>query len=78
MYETVMFLTSWLPEWIQITVWTVLKILAILLPLMGAVAYFTFAERKLIGYMQSLGTPNKVPPQRMSILDSWIYRKSHF
>ena len=63
MYDAVMFLTSWLPEWIQITVWTTIKILIILLPLMGAVAYFTFAERKLIGYMQTRVGPNRVGPK---------------
>ena len=63
MYDAVMFLTSWLPEWIQIAVWTTIKILIILLPLMGAVAYFTFAERKLIGYMQTRVGPNRVGPK---------------
>lgn len=40
--------------------WIVLKILLIVLPLFGAVAYLTMAERKVIGYMQSRIGPNRV------------------
>jgi NADH-quinone oxidoreductase subunit H len=41
-------------------VWTVAKIIAIVLPLMAAVAYLTLAERKVIGYMQVRIGPNRV------------------
>jgi len=41
----------------------VLKILCITLPLMGAVAYLTFAERKVIGYIQVRIGPNRVGPR---------------
>ncbi|MFL9710329.1 NADH-quinone oxidoreductase subunit NuoH [Methylobacillus sp. Pita1] len=41
-------------------VWNLLKIIAIVLPLMGAVAYLTLAERKVIGFMQVRLGPNRV------------------
>ena len=46
--------SAWLP------VWTLLKIVIIVLPLMGAVAYLTLAERKVIGWMQIRIGPNRV------------------
>ncbi|HWU33808.1 MAG TPA: NADH-quinone oxidoreductase subunit NuoH [Methylovorus sp.] len=41
-------------------VWTLVKIVAIVAPIMGAVAYLTLAERKVIGFMQVRMGPNRV------------------
>lgn len=54
--------TSLLPEPALVTLWTLVKILAITLPVMGAVAYLTYAERKVIGYIQARIGPNRVGP----------------
>ena len=49
----------WWPE-IAKTLWILLKIVAVVLPLMISVAYLTFFERKVIGYMQVRIGPNRV------------------
>jgi NADH-quinone oxidoreductase subunit H len=45
---------------ISLLVWMVIKILLIVLPLLLMVAYLTFAERKVIGYIQARIGPNRV------------------
>jgi NADH-quinone oxidoreductase subunit H len=48
--------TAWL------VVWSLIKIVAVLLPLMGCVAYLTLWERKAIGRTQVRPGPNRVGP----------------
>ncbi len=48
------------PSWTA--VWVLVKIIAIVAPLMIGVAYLTFAERKVIGFMQGRIGPNRVGP----------------
>jgi NADH-quinone oxidoreductase subunit H len=52
-----------LPEWSRIGIVNLAKIVAIVLPLMLCVAYLTYAERKIIGYMQVRIGPNRVGPR---------------
>jgi NADH-quinone oxidoreductase subunit H len=51
------------PGWSQIALVNLGKILIILLPLLLCVAYLTYAERKIIGYMQVRIGPNRVGPK---------------
>ncbi len=54
---------NWFPGWSQIALVNLGKILIILVPLLLSVAYLTYAERKIIGYMQVRIGPNRVGPK---------------
>ncbi|GAA4333198.1 NADH-quinone oxidoreductase subunit NuoH [Variovorax defluvii] len=53
------------PWWTAIAwpvIWTLIKIVVVVLPLMGAVAYLTLWERKAIGFTQIRIGPNRIGP----------------
>jgi len=52
----------WWSEYAWPVLWILLGIVAIVAPLMGAVAYLTLWERKLLGFMQVRLGPNRVGP----------------
>jgi len=54
---------NWFPGWSQIALINLGKIVLILVPLLLSVAYLTYAERKIIGYMQVRIGPNRVGPK---------------
>ncbi len=51
---------GFLPDSVVLTIATLIKILLIIVPLMLGVAYVTYIERKVIGFMQIRKGPNRV------------------
>jgi len=59
-------LQSWLSiflfDWLAIVITLLIQAIIVILPVMLGVAWLTFAERKIIGYMQVRMGPNRVGP----------------
>jgi len=53
-------LWNWLPSRLQVLIENLFYIVIVMVPLMLSVAYVTYAERKIIGYMQVRIGPNRV------------------
>ena len=47
----------------NVVLYSLVKIIVIVVPLLLGVAYLTYAERKIIGYMQVRVGPNRVGPR---------------
>ncbi|MCB1642667.1 MAG: NADH-quinone oxidoreductase subunit H, partial [Xanthomonadales bacterium] len=45
---------------LMVLLWTAIKVVAVMLPLILTVAYYTLAERKVIGWMQVRRGPNRI------------------
>ena len=54
------FFGAFLPEWLVTLLLILIKVMAIVIPLILLVAYATYAERKIIGFMQVRVGPNRV------------------
>ena len=53
---------SWWATGVWPVLWNLIKIICVLAPLMGAVAYLTLWERKFLGFIQVRHGPNRVGP----------------
>lgn len=63
MIESLLSIWNEVPETAQLLLLTILKIVAIVVPILLSVAYITLAERKVIGYIQVRIGPNRVGPR---------------
>jgi NADH-quinone oxidoreductase subunit H len=61
-YGLTLIAQAWWSDLAWPVLWALIKIVAVVLPLMGAVAYTTLWERKLLGYVQVRLGPNRVGP----------------
>ena len=60
MIETALTLWSGLPEELRVAIEILTKIFMIVIPVMISVAYLTYLERRVVGYMQRRRGPNRV------------------